>query len=111
VKADKSKLINRPRVDDGVVNVPDVGEFRIRQLTRAEVLRVYETKETVGLAESEILLLHLALTEPAFTLEEVREWYDVPGATTEIQPLSQAIGQISGMMPSAGKDAYKSAGG
>ena len=110
-KADKEKLIkNRPRVDDGTVSIPGVGDFRVRPLTRAEVLRVYETREVDGLAEAEILTLHLGLTDPTFTLGEVREWYGMPGSSAEIQPLSQALGTISGMMVDSGKAAYKSAG-
>lgn len=110
-KADKAKLIkNRPRVDDGVVSIPDVGDFRIRPLTRAEALRVHDAQESDGKADAEALLLHLGLTDPAFTLPEVREWMELPGSSAEIGPLSRAIGIISGLTVDAGKNAYKSAG-
>jgi hypothetical protein len=110
-KVDKAKLIkNRPRVDDGVVSVPEVGDFRIRPLTRAETLAIHTTQEESGKAEAEALLLCLGLTDPTFTLDEVREWQNEPGSSAEIQPVSQGIAVISGLTADAGKNAYKSAG-
>lgn len=109
-KADKKKLINRPRVDDGVVTIPGVGDFRIRPLSRAEALRIMEVREASGIPESEALLVHLGLTDPTFTLDEVRAWEAEPGSSAELQPISQALAKISGLTPDSGKGAYKSAG-
>jgi hypothetical protein len=110
-KVDKAKLIkNRPRVDDGVVSVPEVGDFRIRPLTRAETLKVHDAADKGGKAAAEAMLLHLSLTDPTFTLEEVEQWMAERGSSREIQPISQAVGVISGLSSDAGKQAYKSAG-
>jgi hypothetical protein len=109
-KADKGKLLNRPRVDDGKVSVPEVGDFRIRPLTRAETLTVHTEVDQHGKAAGEALLMHLGLTDPPFTIDEVVQWQNEPGSAREIQPISQAIAVISGLTPDAGKGAYKSAG-
>lgn len=107
-KADKAKLINRPRVDDGTVTVPDVGDFRIRPLTRAETLQVHDETEEHGKAAAEAMLLHLGCTDPTFSLDEAREWQAQRGSSAEIQPVSQGIAVISGLTPDSGKAAYKS---
>lgn len=110
-KVDKAKLVrNRPRVDDGVVSIDGVGDFRIRPLTRAEALRVHELQNGDGLVEAEVFLVACGLTEPTFTPDEVREWMEAPGSSAEISPISQAIGIISGLTVDAGKNAYKSPG-
>lgn len=105
---DKAKLLNDAAVKHGKVEVPDVGAFTIRPLSRLETLRVHDRTEEHGKGEGEALLLQLGMVDPLLSLDEVRQWQSQPGSSAVIQPVSQAIAVISGLAPGAGKEAYKS---
>lgn len=99
-----------PRIGEGTVDIEGVGRFTIRAVTRAQALEVQKIGATGDVSGSENLLLHLGLVDPALTLDQVARWAECAPAG-ELQAISVAIGTISGMHDSAGKDAYKSVRG
>lgn len=87
------------------IEIPGVGEVRIRALSRAEALELQGVELPV--AEMERKLLSLALVEPKLTEAEVGEWQAASPAG-ELQPVVTAITRLSGLEPTAAKEAVKS---
>lgn len=94
---------------DTYVTLPDGERVFIRPLSRDEAISVSELRERSGTAPAEHLLLHLGMVEPALALEEVEGWAAQVGSAADIEAVSRGIGVVSGMLPSSGKEAYKSA--
>lgn len=100
---DKATLLAR-RLGEGEHEIEGVGTVRLRGLSRAEVLEIRKLGDT---AKADRRMVSLALVEPALTEAEVRAWQEnsTPG---EIEALTVAIAELSGMGVGAAKDAYKS---
>jgi hypothetical protein len=99
----------KPRIGEGTVDIDGVGRFTIRAVTRAQALQVQKIGATGDISGSENLLISLGLVDPVMSPEQVATWAECAPAG-ELQAISVAIGTISGMHDTAGKDAYKSAG-
>jgi hypothetical protein len=96
----------KPRLEQGTVTIDGVGEFTIRPLTRAEAFDVQTLRDESVLA-AENLIISLGLVDPTMTVDEVDAWAEVAPAG-HLAAVSLAIGTISGMMPTSGKESYKS---
>lgn len=92
----RSRLASRPFEIDGV------GEVTIRPLSRTEALELNDNKLT--LAERDRKLIAAAMVDPALTEDEVRRWQENSPAG-ELEPLTRALLDLSGMTKSAAKQA------
>lgn len=91
-----------------VTDVPlpsGAGIVRIRPLSRAEALQVYDRE--MDAAEMEQWVLSKALVEPRLTPGEVAKWQENSAAGSDIQSVVQTVLHASGMDIGAGKAAYK----
>lgn len=85
------------------IDVPGVGEFRYRGLTRNEAVGMAEVEGGVAVQESR--LLALCVVEPKLTEAEWSELGDTLPAGV-LAPLAEAIAEASGADPGAAKAAY-----
>ncbi len=100
---DKSALLAERTAETRDVPLPTLdGTVRVRGLTRAEAVRLQG--KPMDADEAEAQLLALAMVEPALTVDEVRAWQRAAPAA-ELEPISRAIMELSGMTASAVKDA------
>lgn len=90
----KAKLLASRGLGTKKVEVDGVGEVEVRGLTRAEALRIQSADLDAGQMECE--LLAAAMVDPALTVEEVAEWQKV-APVGELEPISSAIQELSGM--------------
>lgn len=97
------ELLFKPRLPEADVEIAGVGTVRVRGLSRAEGLMVQNLK---GLA-LERKVLSLGLVDPELTEAEVGKWQEASTAG-ELEPVSQRIAELSGMVEAADKEAYKS---
>lgn len=88
-----------------VVPLPGKGVIKIRPLSRAEALEMYE--QEMPAAEMERAVLHRACVDPTFTLAEAGQWQTNSGAGGDIMTVVNTILEISGMVVGSGKAAYK----
>lgn len=100
----KAALLAR-RLGEADHEVEGVGTVRIRGLSRAEVLALQSL--TGGTAAADRRMLSLALIDPKLTEDEVRVWQE-NSAPGEIESLTLAIAELSGLGAGAAKAAYKS---
>lgn len=91
----------------GVKSVPLAGKglIKIRPLSRAEAVELYDQEMNAG--EMERAVLHRACVEPTFTMAEAEQWQEHSGAGGDILTVVNAILELSGMQIGAGKAAYK----
>lgn len=100
--SNKAALLKK-RSEEREVEIPGYGKFRIRGLTRAEVLKLQN--DDLDAAGMEQKLLSMAIVGPeTFTEDEIRQWQEVspPG---EMEPLSDAILEMAGMKKEVAKEA------
>lgn len=100
---DKAALL-KVRFGEQTIEIPDVGEIRVRALTRGEALQVSDMKQDAASLERRVL--SWAMVEPKLTEEEVGEWQDCSPAG-EIQEVFQLIVRLSGMESTSAKEAYQ----
>lgn len=102
---DKAALL-APRLGEGVHEISGVGAVKIRGLSRAEVLEVRTLPDT---AAADRLMVSRALLDPTLTEDEVGAWQKTspPG---EIEALTTAIVELSGMGGGASKSGVSGAG-
>lgn len=100
----KTELLAR-RLGEAEYEIPGVGTVRMRGLSRAEVLELRSLEG--GVAATDRRMLSLALVDPPVTEDDVATWQQNsnPG---EIEALTLAIADLSGMGDGAAKAAYKS---
>lgn len=91
------------------VEVEGLGTFKVRGLTRAEVLLVRQGKKETDFVGMECALLVHGLVEPKLTAAEVAQWQR-SRPSSEVQLVSDRIAQLSGLTQTAPKEAYKSTG-
>jgi hypothetical protein len=87
------------KVGKGTAELPSGGEVAIRALTRDEALKVNELDTT---ADRENMIIHLGMTDPKLSLEDVAAWA-VEGSAGDLAAISNAVGRLSGMVEGAGK--------
>lgn len=105
---DKDTLL-KAKIAAKTIEIPGVGEFRYRGLSRKEALAQAgeDPKEVMKrLSISEAKLFALCVVEPALTEDEWAQVQDNYEATT-FEPLAAAIAEASGADPEAAKQAYK----
>lgn len=89
--------------EDYVV-LEDTGlKVRVRGLSRQEVIHVQNTK---GVAAVEALTIHLGMLEPTMSIDQVKAWQKV-SVGGEMEPVTKRIGELSGMLKGARKEALK----
>lgn len=89
---DKQYLL-KPRLAEEVVDLPGLGEVRVRALSRSELHRLQSSRLTTE--EADVLVLSLALVEPALTEEEAREVCQAsPGK--ELDPIFDVVTRLTG---------------
>lgn len=102
----------RLRLDTTQVEVAGLGVFKIRALSREEVLGFRKVKTDEGLslgddaAAMECHMVAAALVDPELTVEDVARWQRV-SPVGELEVLTDAIAQVSGMNTGAVKEAVK----
>jgi hypothetical protein len=101
---DKEALLSGRAFGITSVPIPGMGVIKIRPLSRAEALRIYNTE--MDAAHMEQTVLSLACVEPTFTKNEVARW-QASSAAGEMLLVVNAILEQSGMDLGAGKAAYK----
>lgn len=109
----REQILARKVGSENGLNVEEVplgdgsGSVVVRGLTRAEGHRVGKLEADGNTFEMEALALHLALVDPAMSLDDVRDWLTAD-ASGFIQPVVSAVQRLSGNAPGAGKEATKS---
>lgn len=102
----------KARLSEREVEVPGVGLVRIRSLSRLEVLDFRKRKTGDGAplgddaAAFERAMLAAALVDPALSEDDARRWQAASSAG-ELEPVTDAIAELSGMKPDAAKEAVK----
>lgn len=94
---DKDQLL-KARLHEEEVDIPGVGSVRVRALSRQEAL-ILKDKE-MAYEEMELKLLSMAVVEPVLTEDEVRQWQAASPAG-ELEPVTDAIQRLSGMVAKA----------
>lgn len=87
------------------VPVPGFGVVKVKPLSRAQAMSVYN--RDLDAAEMEQVIISYAAVEPTFTRKEVARWQEIDVAGGAILRLVNTILEISGMEIGAGKAAYK----
>lgn len=104
---DKSKLLSK-RIKTIEVPIGEDGDtVTIRSLSREQALHLANKEMPLDVAERYVL--SRTMVSPELTEEEVRVWQENSGAD-EIQEVFEAVTRLSGLVKTAGKDAYKSSG-
>lgn len=90
----------------GEATLPDGSTVGIRALTRDEVLQAQELDD-VG--DRDTFMVHLGMTDPQLSLDEVAMWAASADAG-DLVAISDAIAELSGLKPGAGKSGVPGAG-
>lgn len=102
----------RLRLDTADVEIPGLGTVKIRALSREEVLgfRKIRTDEGLNLGEDaaamEAHMVSAALVDPKLTVEDAARW-QAASPVGELEVLTDAIAELSGMNTGAAKEAVK----
>jgi hypothetical protein len=105
-------LLFKPRLAEADVEIPGVGTVRVRALSRAEVLLVRKATDLAGDVDGpralvlERKMIATAMVDPVLTESEVGRWQNA-SAAGELEPVTDAIQRLSGMLPTAAKEAYR----
>lgn len=98
------ELLFKPRLPEADVDVAGVGTVRVRGLNRAEAMMIQEAK---GAATIERKLLALGMVDPTLTEAEAGQWQKAAPAG-ELEPVTEKISELSGLLVDSDKEAYKS---
>lgn len=102
---EKSALLDATRVlRHETVEIPDVGEVKVRGLSRAEVVQM---QAFANIDEMEVATLAAGLVEPALSADEVKQWRSTRDSA-EIQPVCDKILELSGLLPDQQTEAERS---
>lgn len=103
---DKAALLARKaEAETREVELPSgAGSVLVRGLTRKEALDLQGRE--MDAAEAERKLIALAMVDPAMTEEEAGQWQEVASAG-ELQPIAEAVLELSGMTADAPKEAVR----
>lgn len=100
---DKDALL-KARIPERIVDISGVGQVRIRGLSRFEALGIKKIPDGDSSAAERYMLRH-ALVEPALSPEEIAQWQEISPAG-ELEAVTTAIAELSGMNPEAPRQAY-----
>jgi alanine racemase len=101
--------LTKPRLPEDTISIDGLGTFRVRGLSRFEVLVSKQREERLGMVAMERMMLAAGLLDPSMSEDEVTAWQKASPAG-EIEPVVNKIAELSGMLEDAGKAAYKSDG-
>lgn len=103
----KNDLIAGP---GAVTEEIDLGRMKVtvKSVTRAEGVKIGETK---GLLDRERKLISWGMVDPELTYQDVEAWQNQPGSSGEIDMVTRAILQLSGMLEDAKKESFQEATG
>lgn len=102
----------KARLAEREVEIPGIGTVRIRALSRQEVLDFRKRKTADGdplgddAAAFERALVSTAMVDPQLSEDDVRQWQAASDAG-ELEPVTEAIAELSGMNKGASKQAVK----
>jgi len=82
-------------------------DVTVRALTRKQILSAQKTIDPDDTAAIECAMLSLALVDPVMTPEEVATWQEVSPAG-ELEPVTDALSELSKINTDAAKETYKS---
>lgn len=99
------ELLFKARLHERDVELPGVGTVRVRALARGEVVAIKDAGD-LALDEYERKLISLAMIDPTLTEDEVRQWQEAAPAG-ELEPVTNAIAELSGLDQEAAKRAYQ----
>jgi len=102
---DKAALLAR-RISKGEHEIEGVGTVSIRGLSRQEVL---DLQKLDGVAAVDRRMVSLAMVDPALTEADVAEWQS-NSCPLEIERLTEAIRDLSGLGAGASKSGVPGAG-
>lgn len=102
---DKEALLKR-RLPEDDVEVPGVGTFRVRGLSRAQALAANKLDDDEA---REVHWLACGIVAPELTAEEIRQWREV-ATHAEVEAVAGRIAELSGVGDTSVKDATKSTG-
>lgn len=103
VSVDKAALIGH-EVNTSQVEILGLGFVTVQPLPRAVALRLQA--DGLGDAERDALCLLYGLADPVLTADEVARWQEV-APSTQIDPVTEAILNLSGIYRDAEKEEYK----
>lgn len=102
---DKNALIAGPGEQTEEVDIGR-GTVTVKGLTRTEALKIGEAKT---LLDRERKLVSWGSVDPMLTYQDVEAWQAQPGSAGEIEQVSRAIAQLSGMLEGAKKETFQEA--
>lgn len=100
---DREQLL-KPRLPEETVEIPGVGEVRVRALSREEVMGLQEERDKRGQAGTEAFCLSRGIVEPELSEEDARALLRA-SAGAELQPVVDTILRLSGLTEGAQKSA------
>jgi hypothetical protein len=109
---DLKELLFKSRLAEADVAIPGVGTVRVRALSRAEALMVRKATDLAGDVDGpralvlERKMVATAMVNPVLSESEVARWQRA-SAAGELEPVTDAIQRLSGMLPTAAKEAYR----
>ena len=107
--SDKKAALLAPRTGAGSTRTVTVNgvDVTVRALTRKEILSAQKDHDGSDTAAIECAMLSLALVDPVMTPEEVATWQAVSPAG-ELEPVTDALSELSKINVGAAKETYKS---
>lgn len=102
---DRAALL-RPRLEEDDVPVGKLGTVRVRALSRKEAADLNDLTDTLA---REAFIVATGMVDPVMTKADVLDWQAAAPAG-ELDPIALRIGELSGLLESSEKDAYKSDG-
>ncbi|HZO69206.1 MAG TPA: hypothetical protein VFB74_29805 [Kribbellaceae bacterium] len=101
--ASKDELL-KARLPEAVVTIEGVGDVRVRGLSRVEAMLIQKVDDPEA---RERRILAYGMVEPSVTEAEAGRWQKASVAG-ELEPVTQKIAELSGILTGADKEAYKS---
>lgn len=89
------------------VEIPGKGTVVVRGLSRFEMIYGQRLGEKDNLLEQEQFILACAMIDPPMTKDDVAAWQR-NSLPNEINAVAMVINELSGLVPGADKEAYKS---
>lgn len=100
------ELFLKARIPERVVDIPDVGEVRLRGLTRAEAKRVQELLQPESKEDADAVMLSLCMVQPEISPSEAAAWLE-EASLQEASLLLAACLDLSGLTEEAAKKTYE----
>lgn len=98
------EALTAARLGEATITIENVGDLRIRPLTRGQALLLNEVE---SLEDKDNIMISMGVVEPKLTVEQVQAWAEAAPAG-ELGPVSEAIARLSGMTRDSAKGATKS---